>query len=42
MELIHDFFTIKEIDMVLSDSNKSSHKVKNKIFSNLSSLDLGG
>jgi DNA-directed RNA polymerase I, II, and III subunit RPABC3 len=38
MELIHDFFTIKEIDMVLSDSNKSSHKVKNKIFSKISRI----
>nr|UXY87967.1 RNA polymerase II subunit [Cryptomonas curvata] len=38
MELIRDFFTVKEIDMVQIDPDNPSLKIKNKMFSRVSRI----
>jgi len=38
MELIHDFFTVKEIDMIQADPDNSSTKIKNKMFLKVSRI----
>ena len=38
MELIHDLFTVKEIDMIQTDPDNLSTKIKNKMFSNVSRI----